>query len=136
MLRFIHAWLVYTWGGLHRYFGNKNNMVSEHERAIHYFAKAYQIDPTFRAARLQRAVLLYRELRRHQEAVAEFDALLDGDRTYAAALLNRGLALQEIGHYPEALADIEQYLKLPEKDDYREEVVRIAAFLREIVSES
>lgn len=136
MLRFIYAWLIYTWGGLHRYFGNKNSMVSEHERAVHYFARAYEIDPTFRAARLQRAVLLCRELGCRQEAITEFTALLADDPDYGLALLNRGLALQEIGRYPEALQDIEQYLALPEKDKFKEEAARIAGYLREIVADA
>ncbi|MCZ7674507.1 MAG: hypothetical protein M5U34_48965 [Chloroflexi bacterium] len=54
MLRFLWAYLVYTWGGLHRLFGNKNSMRSEHEAAVHYFSKAYEIDPTFQRVRLER----------------------------------------------------------------------------------
>lgn len=136
MFRFIWAWLLYTWGGLHRYFGNQNNMVTEHERAVHYFTRAYEVDPTFRAARLQRAVLLSRELHRHQDALDDFDALLGEDPRYGEALLNRGLTLQEIGRYHDALADIEAYLQLPERDQYWAEAARIAVFLREITNEN
>ncbi len=135
MLRFIWAYLVYTWGGLHRYFGNKNRMVREHERAVHYFARAYAIDPTFRAARLQRAVLLYRELGQHVEAVHEFDAMLVDDPTYGPALLNRGILFQEIGRFREALADFEQYLQLADYNEYQAEANRFAAYLREIVND-
>ena len=135
MLRFIYAWLIYTWGGLHRYFGNKNNMVVEHERAVHYFARAYAIDPTFRAARLQRAILLSRELGRYVEAISEYDAMLADDETYGDALLNRGILLQEIGRYREALADFEQYLRLPDNDAYLAEAHRFVVYLREIVKD-
>lgn len=136
MFRFIRAWLLYTWGGLHRYFGNQNSMASEHERAVYYFTRAYEVDPTFLGARRQRAILLSRELRRFQEALADFDALLAVDPADREALLNRGLTLQEIGRYREALNDIEAYLKLPDRDEYWAEAERIAGYLREIVSES
>ena len=90
MLRFLWAYLVYTWGGLHRYFGNQNAMRSEHEAAVRYFTKAYEIDPTFLRVRLERGVLLFRELGRTDEALADFDALVEEDPIYAApALFNR-----------------------------------------------
>ncbi|MCP5098702.1 MAG: tetratricopeptide repeat protein [Chloroflexi bacterium] len=136
MIRFIWAWLVYTWGGLHRYFGNANNMPMEHERAIYYFARAYKIDPTFHEARLQRAILLFRELRRPDEALAEFDALLKDDPEYGRVLFNRGLLLHELGRYQESLASLDAYIQLPERDDYWEEASRLASLLREITNET
>jgi len=135
MLRFLYAWLIYTWGGLHRYFGNKNRMVSEYEHAIHYFARAYEIDPTFRAARLQRAILLYRELGQHEEAICEFNALLAEKPDYGLALINRGITLQENGRFQEALADFEHYLQLPDDDEYAVEAQRFTVHLREIVKD-
>lgn len=110
-------------------------MPSEHERAVHYFSRAYAVDPRFRQARLSRAILLGRELRRPDEALADFDALLAEDPNYAPALLNRGLLLQEIGRYPEALQNLESYLQLSEGDDHRPEAERITRLLREIVAE-
>lgn len=135
MWRFIKSWLLYTWGGLHRYFGNQNSMRSEHERAIHYFARAYEVDPRFRMARLERGILLGRELGRSQEALAEFEALLADDPAFGPALLNRALVLQEIGRYQEALTDLETYLALPERDEHWKDASRIAGFLRDIVAE-
>jgi len=135
MVKFLWAWMLYTWGGLHRYFGNKNSMSREHAHAARYFARAYKVDPTFREARLQRAILLGRELGRLDEALAEFDALLADDAKYKAALLNRGLLLQGNGRFQEALVDIETYLQLPEPDSFQEEAIRIAALLREIINE-
>ncbi len=108
-MRFVWAWLLYTWGGLHRYFGIQNSMSSEFERAVHYFSRAYEVDPTFRAARLHRGVLLGRELGRIDEAIADFDALLAEDPTYYLALFNRGMMWLENGRYPQALADMETY---------------------------
>jgi len=109
-MRFVWAWLLYTWGGLHRYFGIQNSIAREFERAIHYFSRAYEVDPTFRAARLHRGILLGRELGSIDEAIADFNALLAEDPTYTLALFNRGIMWMENGRYPEALQDMEAYL--------------------------
>jgi len=134
MLRFIHAWLIYTWGGLHRYFGNKNNMRSEHERAVHYFSRAYEIDPTFRQARLARAVLYFRELGRPHEALDDLNALLATDPADGEALLNRAMVAQENGRYSEALADLHTYLTLPDPT-YAAEARRMADLIATLLDE-
>jgi tetratricopeptide (TPR) repeat protein len=134
MLRFMYAWLVYTWGGLHRYFGNQNSMRSEHERAVHYFSRAYEIDPDFRQARLARAILYFRELGRPQEALADFNALLAADPTYAEALLNRAMLAQEHGRYQDALDDLQAYLQLA-PDQHLIEVQRMATTLQALLDE-
>ena len=88
MLTTIWAYLVYTWGGLHRYFGNHSHIRSEHETAVYYFARAYAIAPDYEQARLARGVLLARELQRYDEALAEFNWLLARDAANGNALLN------------------------------------------------
>lgn len=133
MWQTVWAYLLYTWGGLHRYFGNQNNVPREHERAIHYFSRAYQVNPQMLQARLARGVILWRELGRVQEAIADFDALLEQDPAYGEALLNRALARQEIGEYALALADLEVYLQLPGGDNYRDLALRMQHTLREVV---
>lgn len=135
MFRFILAWLVYTWGGLHRYFGIKNNIRAEHEAAVRYFTRAYQIDPTFYQARLARAVLLWRELGRLNEALGDLNALIAADPTYGPALFNRAIVAQASGRYKAALADLEAYLALPDAD-YAGEAGRMAALLREILNDN
>ncbi|MEJ2748740.1 MAG: hypothetical protein P8183_12675 [Anaerolineae bacterium] len=135
MLRFIWAYLVYTWGGLHRYFGNKNRLRREHETAVRYFTRAYNIDPTFRRVRLERATLLWRELSRPAEALADFEGLLAEDPDYGPALFGRALVLQENGRYQEALDDLEAYLALPEPEPYLAEARRTADLLRELLAE-
>ena len=134
MLRFIYAWLVYTWGGLHRYFGNKNSMGSEYERAVHYFSRAYEIDPSLRQARLARAVLCFRELGRPQEALADLNALLETDPDDAEALLNRAMLAQENGRYQDALTDLQNYLALGDTA-YTEEARRMAELLEALLDE-
>ncbi len=134
MFRLIYAYLVYTWGGLHRYFGNLNSMRREQETAVRCFTRAYEIDPSFRRARLERGVLLWRELGDIPAALADFDALLADDPDYAPALLNRAMTRQDCGRFTDALADLERYLQLPaqETELYRAEAVRMTAVLREL----
>ncbi len=135
-MRFAWAWLLYTWGGLHRYFGIQNSMAREHERAVHYFGRAYAVDSTFRAARLHRGILLGRELGRVDEAIADFDALLAEDPTYNLALFNRGMMLMENGRFPQALSDIEAYLQQSDPSDENwNDAQRIARLLRHLDQE-
>ena len=135
-MRFVWAWLLYTWGGLHRYFGIQNSIAREFERAIHYFSRAYEVDPTFRAARLHRGILLGRELGRIDEAIADFDALLAEDPTYNLALFNRGIMWMENGRYPEALQDMEAYLTQSDASDENwPDAQRIDRLLRDIDQE-
>lgn len=132
---YLKAWTLYTWGGLHRYFGNQNSMRSEHERAVHYFTRAYQTDPMFRMARLSRAILLGRELGRDAEALADFDAMLAEDPEFAAALLNRGLVLQQNGRYREALADLQAYLQLPDGREHDQEAQQMVRLLQQLLAD-
>jgi tetratricopeptide (TPR) repeat protein len=134
MLTFVRAWLLYTWGGLHRYFGNMNSMASEHERAVHYFSRAYTVDPTFRRARLARAVLYFRELGQPQAALADLNALLDEDPAYDDALLNRAMLAQQDGRYQEALTDLQTYLAL-DNTTYSDEARRMADLLQALLDE-
>jgi len=134
MLRFLWAYLVYTWGGLHRYFGNQNAMRSEHEAAVRYFTKAYEIDPTFLRVRLERGVLLFRELGRTEEALADFDALVDEDPIYAApALFNRALLAQQYGRYQDALHDLEAYVAFSPRE-YLQEAMHLMIVLRTLLA--
>lgn len=136
MVRYLLARVYYMWGSLHRNFGNRNSFRREHLSAIKRFTQAYETDPTLREARLDRGIILYRELGRHEEAMADFDALLAQDPSYGPALLNRAMAAQESGLYVQALADLETYLTMPTKDDeYRQLAERTAQLLREIVAE-
>jgi tetratricopeptide (TPR) repeat protein len=134
MLRFIYAWLLYTWGGLHRYFGNMNSMASEHERAVHYFSRAYEVDPTFHRARLARAILYFRELGRPQEALADLNALLAADPADDEALLNRAMLAQENGRYQDALSDLHAYLTLS-PTTYVDEARRMADLLESLLDD-
>ncbi len=136
MLRFLWAYLVYTWGGLHRLFGNHNSMRSEHEAAVRYFTKAFEIDPTFHRVRLERGILLSRELGRYDEALADFNFLLDENSDYSnLALLNRAILHQHKAQFSEALADLDLYLETPE-DNYYEEAFRMRELLQAMLSDN
>lgn len=135
MLRAVWAYVLYTWGGLHRLFGNANNLRREHERAVHYFSRAYSVNPKMDRALLARGVILWRELGRVDEALKDFDALVEADPADGEALLNRALAQQESGRYDEALADLNAYLQLPEKNAYYHDLaLRLHGLLSETVA--
>ena len=112
-------------------------MRSEHELAVHYFARAYEIDPTFWQARQARAVLLWRELEQRVEAIQEFDALLAEDPSRGLALFNRALAVQGLmNRYQESLDNFETFLALPNQDEeYRQDAERMVVALRELLAE-
>lgn len=128
--------LYYMWGSLHRNFGNRSSFVREHKSAVERFTQAYQADPTMRKARLDRGILFYREMGMLDEALEDFDALLDEDPEYLPALLNRAMVYQERGRYGDALRDLETYVKLPiEDEEYYQIASRTAALLQEVVDE-
>jgi tetratricopeptide (TPR) repeat protein len=137
--RLLLARLFYLWGSLHRHFGNKSSFRREHNLALRCFEQALRYDPYLQPARLDRAILLWRELGRVDEALLEFDALLAVEPDYGPALLNRALAAEAAGGYRAALADLEHYLSLPprgdEDADYRAIAGRTAGLLRELVNE-
>ena len=135
MLRFVLAWFVYTWGGLHRYFGIQNNVRREFEHAVRYFDRALRLDPTFHRVRLERGVLLFRELNRTEEALADFDAILAEDESFAPALFNRAMLHQQNGRFQLALDDLNAYLQAAEPLPYRQDAVRMVASLTALLSE-
>lgn len=135
MWRTIKAYLLYTWGGLHRYFGNQNNLLKEHRRAAHYFTRAYETDPAMQQALLARAVLLGREMDQPEAAIADFETLLAEDPTYGPALFNRALVYQQLGKYSLALADVDAYLRLPQRDSYRQTALAMRRLLESVVEE-
>jgi tetratricopeptide (TPR) repeat protein len=132
MLRYIWARLVYTWGGLHRYFGIQNSMRSEFEHAVRYFDRALEIDPTFERVQLERGILLFRELNRPEEALADFTALLRSEKLRGKALFNRALVHQQYGRFRQAYQDLEQFLQNPDPT-YQQDALRIRQHLKEIL---
>lgn len=110
MWSWVKAQLLFTWGGLHRYFGNANGVRREFERATHYFDRAYRADPRFHQALLAAAVLRYRELGRVDAAIAALSGLLVELPEHGGARFYRAMAYQEAGRYQEALEDLRAFL--------------------------
>lgn len=130
------ARIYYMWGSLHRNFGNQSSFLREHEAAVRRFTQAYELDPHLRQALLDRGIVYFREMGRPDEALADFDALLEEDPHYGPALLNRAMLAQEQGHYDKALSDLETFLALPDEDpEYVAVARRTAVLLQELVSE-
>lgn len=134
LLRRLAARIIHMRGSLHRNFGNTSSFSREHRAAFYCFSRAYELDPAFRKARLDRAVLLWRELGEVEGALLDFDAMLAEDPQDQPALLNRAMALQEQGRYRDALTDLEIYLQLPpENAEYTAAAARSAELLRSIL---
>lgn len=129
--RFWLAYFVYVWGGVRRYVGNSNGLRREYLAAVRSFDLAYRIDPSFQRAKLDKAILLWRELDRPQEALEALNQLLRDDGAYAAALFNRALIYQSLWRIQPAVEDLEKYIALNQIDDaYWEMAVRNLAELR------
>lgn len=136
MFRLLMARIYYMWGSLHRNFGNQNSFLREHEAAVRRFTQAYDLDPNLRQARLDRGIIYFRELGRLEDALADFDALLEEDPSYGPALLNRSMVRQEQGLYRQALTDLEIFLTLPDEDpEYIAVAQRTAVLLQELITE-
>ena len=136
MFRLLMARIYYMWGSLHRNFGNQYNFMREHESAVRRFTQAFEMDPNLREARLDRGVIYFREMKRPEEALADFDALLEADPDYGPALLNRSMLRQEQGQYQLALVDLDHFLSLEDQDtEYVSIAQRTAVLLQELIAE-
>ena len=134
MWSWLKAYLLYTWGGLHRYFGNANGLRREHLRAVHYFDRACRADPSFHRALVAGAVIRYRELGEVDLAITALSTLLQTAPGHAEARFNRGMAYQEGGRYREALADFRSYLQQARPgEEYYAEAQRMVALLGDLV---
>jgi len=94
------------------------------------------MDPNLREARLDRGIIYFREMKRLDDALADFDALIEEDPDYGPALLNRSMLRQEQGQYQQALTDLERFLALDDQDpEYVMVAERTAVLLQELVAE-
>lgn len=136
MFRFTLAYLIHYWGGIYRFIGNRYNMAEAHRIAVRLFSLAYQVDMSYRKARLDRGVLYWRELGQFKEALGDFDALLEEDPGYIQALFNRAMAYQGCGRFADAIGDLESYLELTAiEDDYYPVAKRNLILLKGLLEE-
>ncbi len=133
-MKFWIAWLIYYWGGVHRYFGLTNGVVQEFERAAACFSRALRLVPDFRDARLALAKVRGRELGQHEKAIADLNILLGRHPQDADALFTRAQFYQDLGRYEAALTDLQAYLRLPDQP-HTDLAARSAAYLRAIVAD-
>lgn len=125
------------WGSTRRHIGIRNAHKDEFIAAARLYARAYSIDPRLRQARRERAILLWRELDQGEEAIAEFDTLLNDDPADRHSRFNRALAQQQAGRYAAALDDIEIYLQLPDQEDlYWDSAMRLRVLLKDLMGDS
>lgn len=133
-MRFLLAWLVYYWGGVHRYFAISNNMTGEFKRAAVCFTKALEIKPDFRDARYALAGILGREMGQHEAAISHLNIILSKNPRDGDALLTRAQSRQDLGHIEGALADLEAYLALPGQS-HHDLAARMAGFLQTAIDQ-
>jgi lipoprotein NlpI len=89
-------------------------MKNEAERALQLAGKAIAADPKDARGYLLRGAA-HEALRRHAEAVADFDKCLERDPSLAEAYDHRGSEQFKRGLIKESLADFDQFLKLEPK---------------------
>ena len=131
MLRFWLSYAVYWWGVVHRYIGTTNNLPREFQRAADCFGRAYALDPTFLRAKLDQAILLWRELGQLEAALRLLDELATAEPLLPEALFNRALIHQQQWNLPACEADLTAYLQIAEPQaTYWETAVRLLAQIR------
>ena len=132
-MRFWFAWLIYYWGGIHRYFGITNGVREEFERAAACFSRALRLEPDFRDARLALARVRGRELGELERAIVDLNILLGKKQHDGEALITRAQFFQELGRYEAALDDLEAYLRLPDQP-HHDLAARSVAYIRALLA--
>jgi tetratricopeptide (TPR) repeat protein len=136
MIREYITYLCYVWGSSHRHFANQIAYKPSYKHAIKWYSRTLNRNPDYREARLDRAILQWRELSNYEAAIADFDVLLNGDPFDAPARLNRGLVHERMGDYQKALRDLEAYVRLPVTEpEYWHYTQRLMKVLQGVVEE-
>jgi protein O-mannosyl-transferase len=86
------------------------------EKALADYTMAIQLDPTYKGAYANRAVLLY-NTGRPQPALEDFNILLSLDPEHSDGLIGRANTLSSLEMYHEAIPDYEAYLILKPDDE-------------------
>ena len=129
---------LYQWGKIHRYFGVTHGVTREFARAEYYFGRAFALNPQHQQARLDRAIMLGRELGQPKQALQELDELATSfTAKHLEVILNRAQLRQEVGDYAGALSDWENYLKTADQDDSYRPLAQITAeHLKELLQDN
>lgn len=121
------AYVHYMLATSHRHFGNQYGLRQEYDSAVRAFSRAIAWDVGFARAYMERGILLWRELDRPRQAVADLTTAYELDPNLIEARLNRGIAHQQLQEYTAALADFRAYLSRgdhPHWREYAENMVR------------
>ena len=71
------------------------------------------------------------ECRQFEEAIQDFDRLIELVPDDAHAYYGRGMARMELGQYPEAIADLDEAIRLDPQHPFAESARKVAAELAE-----
>jgi len=86
------------------------------EKALADYTMAIQLDPSYKGAYANRAVLLY-NTGRPQAALEDFNILLSLDPEHSDGLIGRANTLSSLEKYEEAIPDYEAYLNIKQDDE-------------------
>ena len=107
LLGAIHFWSART----HRHYGIVFADRGEFEDAVAEYGRAIASNPAMRRAYLERGILYWRELNQPQRAIADLTVALEFQPGWPEALFCRGLAYVAAGDYPEAIRDLDGYIR-------------------------
>jgi tetratricopeptide (TPR) repeat protein len=97
--------------------GISNLNLNKPEKALEYFSRAIELDPSRADGYVGRANTL-NTLARYAESLPDYNRAIEIDPKLANAYANRGSAYSQLGQYKKAIADYEMALELdPEIDD-------------------
>jgi tetratricopeptide (TPR) repeat protein len=96
----------------YRFYGVRTGRRQDFEQSDKAFCRALACRPHFYAARFQRGLLYWRELRAPALAVQDFSAVLAATNAYPDALFLRAMAYHQQGDYHNAASDLRLYVAL------------------------
>jgi tetratricopeptide (TPR) repeat protein len=133
--RKVHA-LILLWGGrVYRHYGISNSHAGFFTTATRLYSRALDANPSLEEAHLERGAILWRELDRVEEAVADFSTALALRPGWPEALFYRGLAYEQQGRHTHAMQDLAAYL-ITEDREWQDHAKRQLALIRNVMAES
>jgi tetratricopeptide (TPR) repeat protein len=127
--------LILLWGGrVYRHYGIVGNSARFFRTATRYYSRALAVNPSLEEAYLERGAILWRELDRVEEAVADFSTALTLRPGWPEALFYRGLAYEQQGRHASAMQDLAAYL-VSEDEEWQEHAKRQLTLIRKMMTE-
>jgi tetratricopeptide (TPR) repeat protein len=127
--------LILLWGGrVCRHYGIVGNNTGLFTTATLLYSRALAANPSLEDAHLERGAILWRELDRVEEAVADFSTALALRPGWPEALFYRGLAYEQQGRHTHAMQDLAAYL-VSEDEQWQEHAKRQLNLIRKMITE-